>query len=162
MPTELAKNGTLNRTLGRQGFAIPVAETAQQRRRALDVAEQHRDRPSWKLPHAPDYQATPADSGQQYAPGRQQSRAQEQHDLLKRGASRRPRSPGAPTHRCAGEDAIPDSTTFIGTGHRWLNMDGRDPQMTAPAAAPGTALADPLQQAAGDRSAPDQPHLRRS
>jgi hypothetical protein len=101
MPTELAKNGTLNRALGRQGFAVPVAETAQQRRRALDVAEQHRDRPSWKPPHAPDYQATPADSGQQYAPGRQRGWCT---GTTRPAETRRgPTTPIArtPTHRCA-------------------------------------------------------------
>ena len=57
---ELAKQGPLNRALGRQGFAVPVAKTAQQRRRALDVAEEHRDGPRGEFPHTPDYQATPA------------------------------------------------------------------------------------------------------
>jgi hypothetical protein len=57
---ELAKQGAQNRPLGRQGFAVPVAQAAQQRRRALDVAEQHRDGPRGEFPHASDYQATPA------------------------------------------------------------------------------------------------------
>ncbi len=53
MPAELAKQAAQNRALGRQRLPPLVAKTAQQRRRPLHVAEEHRYGPRGEFPHAP-------------------------------------------------------------------------------------------------------------
>jgi hypothetical protein len=52
-PAERGKRGAQQGALSRERLAVPVTKSVQQHRRALDVAEQHRDRPRRELPHAP-------------------------------------------------------------------------------------------------------------
>ena len=53
LPADEGERGAQQGALSRQRLAVPVTETTQQYRRALDVAEQHRDGPRRQLPHAP-------------------------------------------------------------------------------------------------------------
>ena len=62
LAVESTDRRTQHSALRRQRLAIPVAKTAQQRRRPLDVTEKHRDRPRGELLHHPSIITTLQDT----------------------------------------------------------------------------------------------------
>jgi hypothetical protein len=114
-----------NGTLRRQRLAVPVTQAAQQRRRSLDVAEEHRHGPGRELAHAPIIRRVPATRQGARNPARRNhqtdptsSRSGQGGQGRRTGAAEpavKLRAATAPTMKCQSSRLAGTALTRIGT-----------------------------------------------